>query len=166
MYQDLTSLSPESRVWIYAADRTINSAEKDAILNECADFLKKWAAHGQELEAAATLLEDQFLIIVADESFQMASGCSIDSAFRFVQDLGQKYDIDFFDRMTLSFLIENEIKRIKLQDLSNAVAEGIIQTSTIFFNTNITSLKELNSNWRVKAEESWLKRYFKASETV
>ena len=164
--ESLNALNPDSRIWLFTADRTIKDEEKSLLLEECQQFLGQWAAHGSELKAAADLIDGHLLIIAADESFQMASGCSIDSAVRFVKDLGQKFNIDFFDRTKLLFKPKGEIKSIKLNELSTQIAEGNISPETPFYNTNITSLKELKSSLIVKAEESWLKRYFKAIESV
>lgn len=166
MVHPFQKLHLNSRLWIYSADRKIQEDEKDSILNECTQFLMTWAAHGSEIKASANILEDHFLIIAADESFQMASGCSIDSAVQFVQQLSKKYQIDFFDRTNLYFEIDDRIKLVKLNEINEFVNNGSITPNTIFFNTNIYQFKELNSNWRVKAEESWVKRYFKAPESV
>jgi len=166
MSKRLSTLPPNARVWVYAADRKLSSEEISQILAASDNFLNEWAAHGAELKASADILNDHFLIIAADESFQMASGCSIDTSFRFVQSIGQQFQVDFFNRMNISFWLDNEVRQFKMKDLNQAIRKGQIDRQTVFFNQNIATLEELNSNWRVKAEESWLKRYFKAAETV
>ena len=166
MNSTFDAFHPDSRVWVYTSNQLINDQTHEDILKDCAAFLSRWAAHGSDLKASAQLLEGYFLIIAADETFQMASGCSIDSAVRFVQELGAKYNINFFERTNLMFKIDGSIRAIQLSELSEQITAGLITRSTPYFNSNISTLKELNDNWLVKAEESWLKRYFNATETV
>lgn len=166
MQDTFSTLPPSARLWIYTADRSLTDIEQEQILKDCDQFLSQWAAHGSELRAAAKIIEDTFLVIAADESFQMASGCSIDSAVRFVKELGAKYTIDFFDRSTLVFENAEETRRVKMNQVAQAIATGDISSESLFFNTTIQTLEELNNNWPVKAEESWLKRYFNAAESV
>lgn len=166
MLTDFNRLSSNSRVWIYQSDRVLTGAEQDKILNELSVFLDKWAAHGNNLMASGTILHGTFLIISTDESFNMASGCSIDTSFRFVQDLGAKMQVDFFQRMNLAFLIEGEVLILKMSDLKNKIKEGVIKNDSLFFDNTIQNKFELETNWCVKAAETWLARYFNTSVSV
>jgi len=166
MQTPFNALDDSSRIWIYQSDRKINTGEQKAILSTALDFMTKWAAHGQDLKASATIEHDQFLIIGTDESFNAASGCSIDSSVHFVQELAQNYDIDFFDRMKMAFLINNEVKIIPLNELKSEIANEHLNAESQFFNNTITTKGDLNENWLVNAGNSWLKRYFKVHESV
>ena len=166
MIASFEKLSSNSRIWIYQSNRPISGEEQIQILQKSAAFLKSWAAHGQDLLAAAEIIDDHFLVIATDESFNMASGCSIDTSFRFIQELGSAYSIDFFNRANLAFNLEGKVQLIDMKQLKGNIEEGNIQASSLFYDNSIRSLGELRNNWRVKAEESWLKRYFKAAESV
>ena len=166
MQTEFNALDDSSRIWIYQSDRKINADEQKAILSTALDFMTKWAAHGQDLKASATIKYDHFLIIGTDESFNAASGCSIDSSVHFVQALAHKYGIDFFDRMKLAFLVENEVKIVPLNELKNEMSGQNIGIESPFFNNTITKKGDLNEQWLVKAGNSWLKRYFKVHESV
>lgn len=159
-------MGDNSRVWIYQSDRPINTKEKQSILLDSEQFLKQWAAHGSDLKASGAILHDHFLIICTDESFNLASGCSIDSSVHFVQNLGQKYDIDFFQRTNLAFWENEGIKMVKLNELKQLVANGEISADSLFFENTIQVKSQLETQWRVKASETWLKRYFKATLSV
>lgn len=166
MIASFDKLSANSRIWIYQSDRPITAEEQIQIRNKSAVFLKSWAAHGQDLLASAEVIDDYFLIISTDESFNMASGCSIDTSFRFIQELGSSFQIDFFNRANLAFSIQGKVELIDMKTLKEKIEQGNIQASSLFYNNSIRTLGELRDNWRVKAEESWLKRYFKAAESV
>jgi len=166
MLSPFSELSPASRIWIYQADRALSQEEQSSILNASDQFLQQWAAHGQALLASATIKYDHFLVIATDEGFNMASGCSIDSSFRFVQEIGTKFDINFFDRANLAFLIENEVKFVAMPDLKPTIESGGLNGDSLFFDNNLGTKSELDNQWIVKAEESWLKRYFQAAKSV
>lgn len=166
MLTNFDGMGDNSRIWIYQADRPINKEEKAAIMIDLEIFLKQWAAHGSDLKASGAILHDHFLVICTDESFNLASGCSIDSSVQFVQGLGQKFNIDFFQRTNLAFWQDESIRMVKLSDLKTLVAEGEIGADSLFFENTIQTKGKLQTEWRVKADETWLKRYFKAALNV
>lgn len=166
MLTPFEKLSENARIWIYQADRKLEKEEQNEILELTEAFLHKWAAHGQALLASAKIEHNYFLVICIDESFNMASGCSIDSSVHFVQELEGKFNLNFFERSNLAFLINGEVELIPMQQLKTAVAEKNIQPDTLFFNNNIGTKAELEHKWCVKANESWLNRYFQTAESV
>jgi hypothetical protein len=166
MLTQFETISDTSRLWIYQANRPFTAEENETILSSTLAFMEKWAAHGQDLKASVTTKYNQFLIIATDESFNTASGCSIDSSVHFVQGLGNKFDIDFFDRMKLAFLVDNEVKIVPLNELKEQIIGRHIGSESRFFNNTITTKGDLNEQWLVNAGNSWLKRYFKVHESV
>jgi hypothetical protein len=166
MLTSFEKMGDNSRIWIYQSDRPINSPEKQKIQQETDAFLMQWAAHGSDLKAASTILHDHFLIISIDEAFNLASGCSIDSSVHFVQGLGQRHSINFFERTNLAFWENEEIRLVKLNDLKALIASEQIGPDSVFFENTIQTKGKLESHWRVQAGETWLKRYFRASLNV
>lgn len=166
MLTPFEQLRPLSRIWIYQADRPINSKEQNTMLSGAETFIHEWAAHGQALLASATVIHNQFLVFATDENFNMASGCSIDSSFRFVQGLGKEMSFDFFQRTNLAFYINQEVKLVALSGLKGEIGKGNITSDTLFFDNNINTKAELHEKWIVSAGESWLKRYFQVTPNV
>jgi len=166
MLTPFEELRPQSRIWIYQADRPIAGEEEQAMLAASETFIREWAAHGQSLLASASVLHQHFLVFATDENFNMASGCSIDSSFRFVQQLGQEMNFDFFQRTNLAFLIDNEVKIVPMSALKHEIAAGTIGEDSLFFDNNIGTKTELAEKWIVSASKSWLKRYFQSSPSV
>ena len=162
MLASTSDLSANSRVWIYQADRLLTPDEQIEITSACNAFLNQWAAHGADLKASAEIRYGYFLIIAADESFIQASGCSIDSQFRFVQDLAKELSIDFFNRTNLAFQVENHIQLMNMKDLKDQITSGNIKAQDTFFDNTVKTIGELSTKWMVNANESWLKRYFPA----
>lgn len=130
----------DSQVWIYGSNRFFTESEKNFIDNELKQFVANWAAHGSELFADATVLHNNFVIIVADENKVKASGCSIDSSTRFIKELGKALNIDFFDRLSILIEKEGEFKRVHFNDLSKHPDWNV-------FDPMIKTLQDLRENW-------------------
>jgi hypothetical protein len=94
---------------------------------------------------------------MADEKASaLVGGCSIDSSVRIIKSLEKQYGIQLFDRMSISFLIEDKVQMLPLQQLKYASEKGYIDKDTLFFNNAITTKEELLHSWLVPIHESWL----------
>lgn len=160
MYIPFEEMSPTARIWIYQADRQITEEEKNEIENSAKDFLGGWAAHGNPLNSSFTLLHDKFLVISVDESYNIASGCSIDASVALVRRLEEQLSLNFFDRSKVAFLLNGEIFQSSMTDLKELITEGKINSETITFNNLVANVDQLNNQWKTPAGETWLKRYF------
>lgn len=140
-------LSPNSKVWMYTADRKLESNEIDAINKKLKTFISEWAAHGNELFGNATILHDYFIILAVDESKVMASGCSIDSSVRFIKEISSAYEIDFLNRFYVIIKDQNELDRIHIGKLSEKL-------NSEMFNPMIKSLGQLNQEWLIPVKSS------------
>lgn len=166
MRTEFESLSDQSRIWIYQSKVKIDAPLAKTILAETDAFLQRWAAHGADLLASASIQYDQFLILATDENFNMASGCSIDSMVRFIQDLEQKFNLGLFDRTTLAFKKGDIVETHPMQNMKNLVESDYFTDNFYYFDNNIQTKGQLKSDWLVKPEESWLKKYFKPLKSV
>ena len=140
-------LNSNSKVWIYTADRKLESAEIDTISKKLEFFISEWAAHGNELFGNATILHDYFIVLAVDESKVMASGCSIDSSVRFIKELGNTLEIDFLNRFYVITKEQDLIDRVHLTKLSEKIDSEV-------FNPMITTLGQLNSEWLIPVKSS------------
>lgn len=159
MYTPFESLPDHSRIWIYQSDRKFNSAEITIIFRELSAFTQEWSAHGVPLRSSFDIRLDQFIILAADENSTMASGCSIDDSVRKIKELGQKLDVDLFDRTMIPFKKEEEVITIPQHELKTKFQEGVWSSQTLLVNNLITTKGDLNTKWLVPSERTWLKRY-------
>jgi len=143
MLQNFKNLFPElpdhSRVWLYLANRKLDSTELHYAEEQLQSFLKSWAAHGKNLFCDGRFLFDQYLVLVVDEKQESASGCSIDSSVRFVKSLGNELGVDFFNRMNV---LEFDGEKTNTTNYFEA-----IEKKRTFLNPLIESLSELRSSW-------------------
>ena len=161
MYIDFDKLPDTARVWVYQADRPLSDGEVKTISESLQQTLGQWAAHGQPLLASAQVIENRFVVVGVDEGYTLPSGCSIDASVRTVQELGRQLSTDFFDRSAAIQTVNGTVQTFALTTIKAAVADGVLTPDTPVFNTLVKTKSELLSGWRIRAADSWLKRYFK-----
>lgn len=160
MIVSFDELPNTARVWIYQADRTLDKSDIEVIASEAHSFFDGWAAHGAPLKSSFQVYHNKFLVIAVDESYNQASGCSIDASVGLVKNLEQNLGINFFDRTKVCFLINDQIFESSISEIKKLVEEGTIQADTPTFNNLVPNKGELESSWVIPSEDSWLKRYF------
>ena len=151
-------LPNHSRVWIYQSNREFFSEELEILKSETSKFLTQWTAHGNNLKAGFDVKFNHFLVIGLDEGVASASGCSIDSSVHFVTELGQKINIDFFNRTMVAFLIDEQVSLQELNNIKSGNSDIDIHPGTITFNNLVPDKKEFETNWQVPVSESWINR--------
>jgi hypothetical protein len=129
------NLPAHSRVWLYLADRKLDGTELQYVNEQMQHFLSNWAAHNKKLTCDGVLLFNQYLILAVNEDIESASGCSIDSSVRFVKSLGAELNIDFFNRLNV-LVIENQ------EPVIRSYFEAV-ENKLHFINPMITKLEEL-----------------------
>ncbi|MEP2024379.1 MAG: hypothetical protein ABJH98_16690 [Reichenbachiella sp.] len=160
MYIPFDEMVDTSRVWIYQANRHLSRSDQTLIEVKCNSFLQQWAAHGQSLKSSYQIIHNKFLVLSVDESFNQASGCSIDASVALIKSLEKEMDISFFDRTQVCFLIDDQIIEIPMSNIQSEVKSGNIKSDTVTFNNLVTDIKSFQKEWKVEAKNSWLKRYF------
>ena len=166
MYVDFDKLPDHARVWVYQANRPLTDGDVKTIEEALKPALDQWAAHGQPLLASAQVVENRFVVVGVDEGYTLPSGCSIDSSVRTLQEIGRQVDlpVDFFDRSAAIQLGNGTVQTYALPMLKAAVSDGSITPETIVFNTLVQTKAEFLTTWRVRAADSWLKRYFNVTQ--
>ena len=159
MFAPFETLDDSARIWIYQSGRKFTSAERNTISDALTAFTHSWVAHGNPLKTSFTILYDQFIVLAADENFNEASGCSIDSSVRVIRQLDEQFSLGLFDRTKIGFLKGEQLEMIPLNELPRALAEGQWSNNSLFFNNVIGSKGQLENGWIVAAHETWLKRY-------
>lgn len=158
MRRDLIALPDDSRVWIYQSVKRIPDSILTELQDDIINFTHQWTSHGKEVDCYGHIFHNHFLVLVADES-QHVSGCSIDSSVHFIQKLGQKYGLDFFDRLNFLYFNEGEVQSIHASAFKKALQEGSLSSETLIFNNLVESKADFISKWVCPVHESWHARY-------
>ena len=151
---------------MYQASRllTISEAlEAEDLINE---FCEDWKSHGADVEAYGNLFFGQFLVLMADETRAGVSGCSTDSSVRFVKSMEQKFNVDFFDRNNLAFVVKDKIQLLPLSQLKYGYENGFITADTLYFNNTVLTKEQLENNWIIPVKDSWLAKRLSLPQTV
>jgi hypothetical protein len=155
------TFSPNSRVWIYQSSRLFTMSEAleiEALINK---FCGEWQSHGDNVKAYGNLFFGQFLVLMADESQTSVGGCSTDSSVRFVKQIGQQFNVDFFDRNSLAFVVKDKVQILPMNQLQYAFQNNFIDTDTLYFNNTVLTKSEMESNWIIPIKSSWIARKLK-----
>lgn len=159
MFASFDTLENSARIWIYQATRKFTESEKNTISDTLTTFTHSWVAHGNPLKTSFTILYDQFIVLAADENFNEASGCSIDSSVRVIWQLDEQFSLSLFDRTKIGFLKGEQVEMIPLHELPRALTEGRWSSTSQFFNNVLETKAQLKNGWIIPANQSWLKRY-------
>ena len=140
MVVNFNIIPEESRIWIYAAEYKLTNDQENYILNHISNHLQNWEAHKVPLTAGVTILENYFIVVALDDSQYGASGCSIDTLQKLIQNLEKYFSISLLNRLNVFCKIEDEILCIPSFKL-----ESIAKANTLFYDLTIQKKSELHS---------------------
>lgn len=159
MWVEFNALADESKIWIYQANRSFTDVELQELEVSIKDFVNNWAAHGTGLKASFLIKYKRFIILGVDAASAQASGCSIDTSVRFIQELEKKYAVDLLDKMNVTFKQGEYLAYKPLIDFKKLVKNKSVSGKTIVFNNLVNTKKELETDWEIPLEESWHNRF-------
>jgi len=160
---DLIALPDTAKVWVYQSNRPFTADENTLIESVLSEFMHSWKSHGDALRADFAVLHNCFIVLGVDENVSGASGCSIDSSVKVIRELGDKLGIDLLDKSQIAYQTASDANQIQIIDfrkVKEAVASSMITRDTYIFNNQVTSLGELKQSWLLKAEQTWMAKYF------
>jgi hypothetical protein len=160
MYVSFDEIAFEARVWVYQANRDLTAAEVSTITQTLKAALEGWAAHGEPLLASAKIFLNRFVVVAVDEAQASPSGCSIDKSTHWLREIGTQMGIDFFDRSVAYLDQSGHVQTIAISQAKAAVLEERILPETTVFDNLVATKAQWMSRWKVRAEDTWLKRFF------
>ena len=139
MLINFDDISDDSRLWLYASDIKLTGQQEAYILEHISKHLENWEAHKASLRAAVTILEGYFIIVALDESKTLASGCSIDTLQKVIQDLEKVLSISLLNRLNIFCKINDDIVCVPSSELSKRVS-----SETLFYDLTINKKSDLS----------------------
>jgi hypothetical protein len=155
----LQALPAHARVWVYKSARPFNAAQRAIIVERGEAFVRSWAAHGTALLAAVDVLHDRFMVLAVDERLAAASGCSIDTSVRFVQDIERELGLSLTDRMVVIYEKDGAIKHCRVPEIGQLLKSGELTADTLVFDDLVATKGDLDARFRVPLGQSWMARY-------
>lgn len=160
MTSTIDKMPDHARLWIYQADRSFTPQEEEQIVKMTDEFVGQWAAHGAKLKAGYAIMHHRFIVISVDESFNLASGCSIDASVNLIRKIQDRFGLNLLDRSKVAYLEEGQVKLEHVSRLREAIAKGKINEQTEVFNNLVQNAGEWKTNWIMPAKGTWINRYF------
>ncbi|MFZ4543669.1 MAG: hypothetical protein ACOYOA_06440 [Saprospiraceae bacterium] len=140
---------------IFHSSRPFEANEAASIQEKINDFTATWSSHNNQLAANGKLLHDRFVVLMVDESRHGASGCSIDKAMHFIQDLGEAYQVDFFNRYLFAYLDGSQVVSVSKNDFVERYHSGKITDDTVVFDTLVANQTDFEGSFLKPLKHSW-----------
>lgn len=159
MFIPFENLTESSRVWIYTSERPLFANEHAHISERLKQFASNWQSHQKEVVSSYKIIEDRFVVIACDETSDV-SGCGIDKSVHLMQELEKETSISFMDKTIVYFITDSTIQKANLKELRLLIENNLIRPDTLFYNTLVTNIEQLHSQFKITASQGWIKRYF------
>lgn len=158
------NFSDASRIWVYISDKPFSSNQQIELEPQLKDFSTHWTAHNHQLKADIKILHHQIIIVAVDESQTGASGCSIDKSVNLMKEIEKDYQVNLFERTRVAFISsKGEIKTALVNEVIHMFDTGELNEHTDVFNTLVQTKRELENNFVIPLNESWVKKYLKTT---
>lgn len=171
MLQELKDILPagfseNSKVWVYQSSRAFIEKEETEINEQLHQFYAQWLSHGEPVKGWARLVFKQFIVVMADETDIHVGGCSTDASVRVIKSIERQYEVNMFDRLMLTFLVNGKAQMLPMNQVQYALDKGYIQHDTPLFNNTVVTKKDLVDNWLVPLNKSWLAARLKMEAAI
>lgn len=159
MYIPYSELSDNNKIWVYVSDRPFTEKEDAYVEDKLTSLCEQWDVHGSPLKASFVVVKSQIVVLFSDENDNQASGCSIDSSVRGMREIGEKLDVDFFNRWNVACEKNNTIQVLHINDFKAKLKSGEMNGDDYIFKNILNSKSEFESTFREKIQESNYKMF-------
>lgn len=161
MTQNFADFAKHARLWIHGFANPLTPKDLEFIQAKLNAFLPVWNSHGTPVKAGFQILEDRFLITVA-ECPGGISGCSVDSFFRVLKEIAETYELNPLESDLVYFRdSEGQIQAHRHLDFYQTVESGTVTADTPVFDTLLQNLSDYREGRFERAfSESWHSRTY------
>jgi hypothetical protein len=152
---EMNQMPGNARVWIYQADRNLTPEELITVKTRLEDFIEQWTSHGQKMQASADIFLGRIVVIAADETQAMASGCGIDKSVHFMKELQSGMGTDFFQRTVIPYRLGDQLLEAPIHQFWAMRKAGKIDDNTLVIDNTVKTLTDLRTRWEIPFKDSW-----------
>ncbi len=154
-----TDFPDSSRLWVFPLNKSLSDAM--SFRQSVEQFVSGWKAHGTPLKAKVEIIDDQIVLIAADESTANASGCSIDSLTREITKLSSEQGLNPLSGSEVIFKQDGNWKAVSRAQFQKLISSGAVDSSTLVADATLTSVGDFRVKGVVKAcAQSWHAKAF------
>lgn len=154
-------LSGRAQLWVYAFSRPLSPDDEDKVRQVLDNFVAGWNSHDTPVRGAYTIAYRHF-VLLAGETHDGISGCSIDNSVATFKHLRDQHQLDALDRSLIFFRDgEGHIRAVDRPTFRRAVKSGDVHARTPVFDTTIQTITDLREGlFEIAFAESWHARLF------
>lgn len=159
----LPNLPDEARVWIYAADRTVQPDEQQAIQQRLDTFFADWTSHARAVDGDATFVAGRFLVLAAVVPGGDISGCGIDKSVHLVEEAAEAVGVQWASPLQVFWRdAEGIVQQGSRSTFRKAARAGAVDAQTRVFDLSAQSLGTLRRDGLERpAGDTWHARVFR-----
>lgn len=148
------SFPDSSRLWVFSLNGQVPDSEK--FQHGVQKFVSGWKAHGSPLKASVEIIDNQLLLVAADEEYSSASGCSIDALSKEISRLSQEAGLSVCDGGQVTFKFGENWKAVSRAEFQKLISAGQVNKETSVVDATLTSVGDLRSKGVIKpVKEGW-----------
>lgn len=161
MDKPFDNLPDDARVWIYAFEKPLGDADKQAVAERLDTFMEEWRSHNVDVHGAYAILHDRF-VIMSGVSSDGISGCSIDSSVENFKFLRDRLGLDALNRDLVHFRdADGVVQALDRAAFQKEVSGGRCSADTIVFDITIGTLGDFRGGrFELPLAQSWHAKAF------
>jgi hypothetical protein len=155
MLVEKDSLSDNSKIYIFPANRKLYPKEIPLIQEKMESFLKEIS----KIDLAFEMQYDRFLILIVSHETPLNMEQS-DALVNLILQLEKEYKITLLDKVNVCFKQGEYVQLKEMNAFKKLIKSKGVSKKTIVFNNLITTKSEYDCCWETPAEDSWISHYF------
>jgi len=137
----------QKSIFIFPYAQPFSEIQLDKIRKDLSLFLKTWNSHGTDLSAEFRIEENQFILVIVDESSVGVGGCSKDKLYKTISNLNENTGINPGNPGKFFVHSDGKVKEFSRNELQKEVESGRILPENELFPTWITRFQEFENMW-------------------
>jgi len=144
--------------WIFQYTEPVLASILPELEKGVTSILSQWKAHGTPLDSEWRLIENQILFIRLQEDSEGASGCSIDSLRKQMNQLHQNLNLEEAGAGQVFFKTENGLNSVAWNQIEAALSTGVLHPNSLIADTTTDNLALPEQLFRPLGQ-TWIKKY-------
>lgn len=151
----IENLPSNHKLWFYGFSKNLSESQLAEINETLRIFINSWQSHGEKVKASYRILEGKIIVIMVDQDYLEASGCSIDSSVAVLRAINDKYGLDLFNRLKMAVRMNEGWGYLHSNEVAEMVGQGLIIDETICLNESVSNSNKKN-HLLIPFKDSWM----------
>lgn len=153
--KNFESFPQNSRVWVFALSQELTDNVKTELEASLTQFCDNWHSHSDPVTAGFKLIDNRFILVVADINQVSVSGCSIDALTNAINQLAMKLNLKLSSNSSIFYLDHNQqVVETTRAEFKQMALDGKVNLDTLVFNPIIQDFSQV-SNFKTAIRNSW-----------